>query len=373
MNTHTSIIDVDHKLDIIDHINQDHLDEILIIAINYFENVYIEYAIVSDIFEEGIQISFKLNNEKKIGFIPFEIDGHLEDRILYLAYVSFVNLGKEFSGTRKQFFEILESRRITKNIVRLTVASEMPLPEYYPGYTYGFALKIMKKKVSYNEIEREKKHWFKNFSDKIFVWLIKRLSRENREKLIYSTYKNVRLYTLRKSWKSDSAVLFCDRGEIDVYTHGESLGSLWVDRLCVGDVIFSRSKTPDNHPHLISGQAFMIVDEAGYSSLAGILEQWVNPIPPMIILVSANKEEQGYFVKESFPPGSLVYRVICHPSQQGDKALEILKTLGSIDVVWGALESSSAKQVRHYLRNERLINGKNNHIKAYWDLKSRKS
>jgi len=49
--------------------------------------------------------------------------------------------------------------------------------------------------------------------------------------------------------------------------------------------------------------------------------------------------------------------------------LSILTTVEKIEVVWGALESSAAKRVRHYLRNERQVTGKNNHAKAYWNLK----
>ncbi|MGB0844611.1 MAG: fumarylacetoacetate hydrolase family protein, partial [Alphaproteobacteria bacterium] len=41
--------------------------------------------------------------------------------------------------------------------------------------------------------------------------------------------------------------------------------------LKAGDVIMSRSESPDKHPHLKSGQALLIADETAYPALVGIL------------------------------------------------------------------------------------------------------
>lgn len=190
--------------------------------------------------------------------------------------------------------------------------------------------------------------------------------------MLYKTNKNVRLYTLRRSWKSSDTVSFYDRGEIDIYTHGETTGSQWAEQLSIGDVIMSRSETADKHPHLVNGQALMIADETAYPALAGILENWKGQAPPIVILVSAKATDQSYFSGDAFPENSSVHRVVCAENEQGEKVLTILKALEQIDVVWAALESSAAKAIRHYLRNERNVSGKNNHTKAYWNLKPRK-
>ncbi|SON48946.1 siderophore-interacting protein [Vibrio tapetis] len=374
MNSHTQISNVDHKIDIIDHVNQDHQEELLAIAKTHASNLEIKSAKVEDIFEEGvrIEVDFKMDPKKQMMFVPFEIEGSLEDKILYLAYAGIVKQGQDFSGSGKQFFEVLGKQNITENIIRLTVGSNMALPEYYPGYAYAFVLKGMKKKAIESTHKNDKKHWIKSISDHLFIWLMKNLSKKNREKMLYKTNKNVRLYTLRRSWKSSDTVSFYDRGEIDIYTHGETTGSQWAEQLSIGDVIMSRSETADKHPHLVNGQALMIADETAYPALAGILENWKGQAPPIVILVSAKATDQSYFSGDAFPENSSVHRVVCAENEQGEKVLTILKALEQIDVVWAALESSAAKAIRHYLRNERNVSGKNNHTKAYWNLKPRK-
>ena len=89
----------------------------------------------------------------------------------------------------------------------------------------------------------------------------------------------------------------------------------------------------------------------------------------MIILISAQEAEQSYFSEQSFPIGSEVHRVVCPENKQADEVLTLLKEVREIETVWAALESASAKKVRHYLRNERQIKRKKNHTKAYWVLK----
>lgn len=367
----SAIEDIDHKIDIMDHVNQDHPEELLAIARSHEPIQAIQSAIVADIYHEGmkIDITFAHDQVKKQAFIPFEIEGSLEDKILYLAYASIVKQGLDFSGTGKKFFEIINKRNITENIIRLTIKSDMPLPEYYPGYAYAFVLKGMKKRPTNVSNNTEKKHWGKRIFDRMFIFLMKHLSKTNREKLLYNTNKNVRLYTLRKSWKDNPTAKFINRGYIDIYTHNHTPGSQWAEQLSVGDVITSRSETTDKHLHLISGQALLIADETAYPALAGILEKWRNPIPPQIIVISSKIAEQYYFTEQELPQCATIHKIICDEGEQADAILPVLAEIENIEVVWAALESSAAKKVRHYLRNERQISGKNNHTKAYWNLK----
>ncbi|WP_432452575.1 SIP domain-containing protein [Agarivorans sp. QJM3NY_29] len=368
----TPIRDVDHKVDIIDHVNQDHPEELLAIAKSHVSDKQIVSARVKDIFQEGIQLDivFAVESAQHTILVPFEIEGSLEERILYLAYASIVKQGLDFSGNGKQFFEVLDKQWLTANIIRLTVKSDMPLPEYYPGYAYALVLKGMQKKRANSVQQSTQKHCLKRIADHLFIWLMKHLSTKNREKLLYKANKNVRLYTLRKSWKSSDSAPFPDRGQIDIYTHGNSAGSQWAERLSIGDVFMSRSQTQDQHPHLANGQALIIADETAYPAAAGIIEHWSNALPPVVIILSANKEQQNYFSEDSLPRGAQLHRVVCAEQEQATEVLRILRSLDNIDAVWAALESSSATKVRHYLRNQRHIKGKNNHTKAYWKLKS---
>ncbi|MDB4837197.1 SIP domain-containing protein [Marinomonas sp.] len=374
MNTYTPIQDVDQKIDIIDHVNQDHPEEVLAIArCHRTTGEDIQSAKVLDIFKEGVNIEIQLSTCVDQILVPFQIKGDLEDQILYLAYAAIVKEGRDFRGNGKHFFEVLDKQDITKSMVRITVKSATPLPEDYPGYAYAFLLKTMQASPQITSPESEKKSWQKQLFDRFFVWLMKHLSPNNREKLLQGANKDVRLYTLRKSWKHDVASEFCDRGYIDVFTHGETSGSEWVKSLAEGDVIMSRSESPDKHAHLEAGKALLIADETAYPALAGILEKWTNPLTPHVILISSEQDEKSYFEQDNIPLSEgQVHHLVCTPEQQSIEVLSIIKELGEIDVVWGACEAKAAKDIRHHLRNERKITGRNNHTKAYWNLKTKR-
>lgn len=87
----TTIKDQDRKLDIMDHVNQDHRKELLIIAQTYGKNNDIHDAVIADIYEEGILLNTQVPSSsiKQDLFIHFELKGDLEEQILYLAYNSF--------------------------------------------------------------------------------------------------------------------------------------------------------------------------------------------------------------------------------------------------------------------------------------------
>lgn len=374
MNALIPIQDQDKKIDIIDHVNQDHSEELLAIASLHHQGD-IARAKILDIFSQGVQLTLYFNDDTATTdvFAPFEIEGELEEKILYLAYAAIVKQGRDFSGTGKHFFQVIEKQKITNNITRLTVKSSAPLPEYYPGYAYAFLLKTIKNIPEKNVAKNNKKHWTKNIFDRAFIWLMKHLSSNSRQKLLHKANKDIRLYSLRKSWKNSDTSDFFDRGYIDIFTHNETSGSLWTAQLSTGDIIMSRSQNPDKHPHLAKGKALLIADETAYPALAGILENWSNPIAPHIIIISESADEQAYFDDCAFSHLIPLHRVICPPQNQAIEVLEIIKQLEKIDVAWAAFEADSAKKIRHYLRNERQITGKNNHTKAYWVLKPKKT
>ncbi len=372
MNSYTAIQDVDHKIDILDHVNQDHPKEVLAIVKSKYPNEEIISAKLFDIFEEGILVHTQTDSEDSTSemFIPFEIEGSLEDQILYLAYAASVKQGIEISRSNKHFFEVTDKQTITKNIIRLTVSSPTPLPEYYAGHAYAFLLKTLQNQPKNNTPKKHGKHWGTKVTEHLIVWLMKHISSKNRKRLLKGANKDVRPYTLRKAWKSTEESGFADLGYIDIYTHNDTLGSVWAKSVMVGDIIMSKSESKDNHQHLEEGQALLIADETAYPAMAGILEHWQNPLPPHVILISNKETEQAYAKSIKFPENTVVHPVICATENQAHEALSIIKQLENIDTVWGALEGDAAKTIRYYLRNERNIIGKKNHTRAYWKIKS---
>lgn len=370
MKTLTPIHDIDQKIDIMDHVNQDHLEELKVIAQANYE-VPVMQVRITDMFQEGMALAVRevLDGEEREEFIPFVIDGELEEQILYLAYAAAVKQGKDLSGAHKSFFEVIEKTQVTSNMTRLTVRSDVPLPEDYAGFAYAFILKTVQKRPEASPASKEKSY-FKKLSDRFFIWLMRHISSDKRQKLLMKANKDVRLYTLRKSWRDGAE--FINHGQVDIFTHGNTQGSQWAATLNVGDIIMSRSNHTDKHAHLNNGQALLIADETAFPALAGIIEHWHNELPPHMILLTAEASEQDYFDRSSFPEGSHVKRIICSPEQQGAKVIQYLSGVLKIESVWAALEAESAKSIRHYLRNERHLLGKQNHTKAYWSLKSKR-
>ncbi|WP_445116705.1 SIP domain-containing protein [Acinetobacter sp. WZC-1] len=370
MKHFTTIKDQDRKLDIMDHVNQDHHKELLIIAQTYGKNNAIHDAVIVDIYEEGILLHTQdpSSASKQDLFIQFELKGDLEEQILYLAYNSFAKQKIEFSNNAKQFFEVIAKSQVSPNMTRLTIKSQTPLPEYYAGYAYGFILKLLEKAPVVQTNTSNQSGTLKNLFDRGFLWVMKHLSTQKRQKLMKNMNKDVRLYTLRQAFASGSDEQGLYFGYVDVFTHGTSPGSQWVQQLNTGSLISSRTETDDKHDHLHEGQAVLIADETAFPALAGILDFWKNPIPPIIILLCADEVDFAYFDDYVFPEKANIKKITGIVNEQGQKTIELLRLLTQLDQVWGALENNAAKQIRHYFRNERKLAGKNNHIKGYWRL-----
>lgn len=366
MKHYTTIQDQDRKLDIMDHVNQDHSKELLIIAQTYGKNDQISNATIADIYEEGILLHIQdLTGEQPL-FVEFELKGDLEEQILYLAYNSFAKQKIEFSHNARQFFEVIQKEQVSKNMTRLTIKSQRALPRYYAGYAYGFILKALEKVPVLSQKTSNKSGRLKNAFDHGFLWLLKHLSSPKRQKLLESMNKDIRLYTLRQAFSLNQQTADLHYGYVDIFTHGRSPGSLWVEQLQAGSLISSRTETDDKHEHLLEGQTVLIADETAYPALAGILDFWLNPIHPIIILLCADEKDLEYFQTFTFPEHCMLRTVVGTLEQQVDETILILQACPQIDAVWGAMENKVAKTIRHYVRNDLNLQGKNNHIKGYW-------
>lgn len=389
MSNYTPVKDIDAKLDIIEHINQDHTEEVMAIVHYYYPNIEMTNAFIKDIYNEGMLVSVQSQAKTTEVYVEFELEGDIEEQILYLAYMVKVKQGKDLTGNKKQYFEVIGKEKLTQNMIRLTLQSQTPLPNNYAGYAYGMILKVLNKtpeQPTSDSPSSKPIKFAKKYGNQAFLWLLKKLSSKHRYQIVETMNKDIRLYTLRKAWKSKGAD-YINKGYMDIFTHDSSAGSLWTASLNIGDIIFSRNESDDKHEHLSTGQCVLIADETAYPALAGLLDCWNNPKLPHIIILSQTQSEQAYFLEDSdvleglvesnnlyniknmsnyLPKGAQVHRVVGHYSEQSSKVIKILQGFDSIDASWGALENSSAKAVRHYLRNERNLSGKQNRIKGYW-------
>jgi len=370
MTVHTPIADQDKKLDIIDHIHQDHADELRAMAQYYSAKENMESAEILDIYHEGVLVGIAVGGKAERMFIAFELTGDLEESILYLSYTAAVKQKKGLGAGKKNFFEVVGKQTITRNFTRLLIQSQTPLPEYYPEYAYGFQLKILKKASVKPASGRTRMQGvFQHLFAQGFLWFIKKISSQKRKHIIESINKDIRLYTLRQSIKASASADFLNQGMIDIFTHDDSPGSQWVAALMPGDTILSRTEVAYNHDYLMQGKAVLIADETAYPALVGILENWRGELAPDVIILGADSDAQKYFDPELLQKNAKTYCITCAAAAQAEQAIAVLDTLEIVDTVWGALEQDAAKKIRHYLRNQRGLVGKKNHLKGYWRLK----
>lgn len=108
--------DVDHKLDVIDHVNQDHTEELMAIARGYYLQGSVQSAKLSDIFEDGVELEIHRETDRipELLFVPFEIDGSLEDKILYLAFAAVVKQEGTSEARDDAFLKLLPNRTLQR-------------------------------------------------------------------------------------------------------------------------------------------------------------------------------------------------------------------------------------------------------------------
>lgn len=362
--TQTPIKENDIKLDLIDHLNQDHRQELLAIATFYSKNNLISDAIVEDIFEEGILIRGTIQQKSTSFYIPFHIKGDLEEKVLYLAYYALTKQGKYLQGSKKQFFEITAKSMPSKNMMRIEFSCMNTLPDYYAGHTYGMVLKTLSSIQHQSSVSS--KGLIQRLFDHFLMWLLRILNSQSRMKLIEKLNHDIRLYTLRKSTPLDKGY----HGVMDIFLHENSPGSTWIKNLKKGDIILSRTEVEDKHHHLHTGKNILIGDETAFPAIAGILELWNNPTPPTVLILLKDFQDKHYFDHVLSPPNTEWHYLVYEGTQQSDKVISYLSKVQQLDGVWGGLEKEEARKVRHYIRHQFLINGANNHIKGYWVHKS---
>lgn len=388
----TPIPDADKKTDLIEHINDGHVKELLIIAHAHGVDAENDIVVLKDVFEEGCLITYSKTASSASGaddtavssdtaarkaalskpftelFIPFNLEGDLEEKVLYLAYEAMVRQGKSISGQKKQYFEVLGSEKVSPNILRLKLKSHAELPENEPGYAWFFALTTLKKIPEKKQSESDKASKPMQLMNRVMLWWIRRLSPKKREKMMLSFSKGLRYYTLRKAEKDDPGLDYCNIALVDVFLHGDTPGSVWASQLKAGDIIHSKSDYKEQTNHLHEGQALLIADETSLPAAAAILDDWHNPLPPLLIVHTHSAEDQAYLPDSVLPSGTVIKRL----SGIENVAQAVINCLGDmpgIEKAWGAMEKKEATTVRHYIRKTYGLKGAQNRIKGYWRLK----
>lgn len=355
----TEIKDQEHKIDIIEHVNEDHIKELCEIVYAYSPYKKIISVKLKDLFEEGILLAVEVEKDVfETLYVPFTIKGELEEKVLYLAYKAMINNGKLLDNGKKQYFEVIGNKFITKNMLRLKVKSDVEIPNK-PGFAYLFTLKKIQKIRKEKDSSTKSNIFTKSFS-KFFLFIFKLLSSKQRSNLLRSMNKNNRYYTVRKAWKKDNDYY----AFIDIYIHGKTNGGEWAKSLQQGDIITSINEYREKSEHLTQGKALLIADETSLPAVGAILEQWTNPILPEVIVVINDKEEELYFNDIENKSYNVQYFV--NSENIYVTITEYIENLNGIQVIWGALEKDISKEFKKYFRNVLKIESKKSRFIGYW-------
>lgn len=375
---------------IIAHLNEEHLDEILgflgvftSLSLNELNNIDVQ---LTAIYSEGIEVQVQPKNQEQqptdsqdktlydqtffIGFAtPITEPDELQTQYILLKQRADKKLGKKSIKLTKQTFIVQDSYRVSKNMLRLTLgvpALSLPalsendpsntnptsIPMNEAGYAYLFDLEH--NVIASNHINSG----------------IKDSSHPARPHCYY---------TLRKAWQNSDGL----QAWVDVFVHGNTPGGNWATALQAGDTVITKREFPEKVEHLRDGQALLIVDETSMPTAARLLELWDNPKPPLIVCVTQDAADQSYFddikinhdVKGSIDGNFTVLPIVIGSIKSEQSLATLIDSKLSdyltehplqIDKVWGALEASTVKALRPMLRERFELSRAEVVVKVYW-------
>ena len=340
----TPFID-DDKRTIIDHINEEHDDELQAFAkylldLNDDEQKALKATHLLEIYQQGIELELKFTDKSNQRFLAFHQPiKQLDD--LNQAYVSLLQAsdakqGKKTIQLMEQQFILLDSYFVTENMFRLVLQAPHNAPLTHAGYAYLYNIDIPQR------------------SDK----------------------NHHRYYTLRKAFIQQDKIV----GWVDIFIHDSNAGGEWAKSLKKGDIITSKREFPERLEHLQQGQTLLIADETSLPTVAQLLEVWQNPLPPFVIVFAQDAAEHRYlemieknqiFNKTNVPKIFYLFAKddgINHTIDE--QVIQIIKVLQSqsikIDKVWGGLNADTIKSLRRKLLPLLGLTRENAMLKVYW-------
>ena len=420
---------------VVAHINEEHLDELLgflsaFTSLSTAESDLVD-AQITDIYAEGIAIQTcpkgvenqstdAQNNSlhNQTFFIAFaapisQLDD-LQAQYILLKQRADKKLGKKTIKLTKQVFDMKNSYRVSKNMLRLELSmpslnSDTPLnntaqlsnakgvtsstsvPTNEAGYAYLFDLEH---NAMANALITDSTDDNKSNGNKASDYKTNGSEKENLRPARPHCY-----YTLRKAWQADNGI----RAWVDVFLHGDTPGGNWAAALQAGETVVTKREFPEKVEHLRNGQAVLIVDETSMPTAARLLELWNNPTPPLVVCVTQDAGDQSYFDTVKMRSGidnigndnsntdsdtnndcdtesrkddhfTVLPIVTNQPNSGAELATLIDIKLGdyltdnplSIDKVWGALEANTAKALRPLLKDRLELSRTDVVVKVYW-------
>lgn len=368
-------LDVADKTLFIDHVNEEHQDE-LAMFINIFTKASIREDSVPSIVElysDGMLLALTSidNNQTDPENAPHPTEQYfvhftspvvdaasLQEQYITLLQRAATKLGKRTIKLRDQFFTVMDGYYASPNMYRLLVTAPDNTPLNQPGYAYLLDLNASFAASKLDSGERRDSNDSDNTDEFQGVY---------------------RYYSLRKAWQdADSSSI---HAWIDVYIHGDTSGGNWAKSLDTGMKIKSVREYPEKLEHLTDGQCLLICDETSLPTVANLLENWQNPLSPLVIAITNDSKDINYLhditlserlsKDERFRQDNLLHIINTPATALTEQIMTTLNsrlttTPNKIDKVWGALEAANIKSLRPQLKSVLGLSRQDMTIQVYW-------
>ena len=186
-----------------------------------------------------------------------------------------------------------------------------------------------------------------------------------------------RYYTLRKAILDPKTGQ--NRAWIDIFLHGEALGSQWLTAVNSQKTVKTMREVPEKVAHLNQGQALLIADETSIPTVARLLELWQNPVPPLIIYITQQKSDQEYLkhreVNDLIDDKLEILPLVIGNMDQGQPLAQLIDSTVEdylaqhpvvIEKVWGAIEVNTSKALKALLKQRLKLDRTDMIVKGYW-------
>lgn len=329
------------KLETIEHVNEDHRYEMMLVVKAFTQLGEVVDAELQDVFEEGVTMNaFPTEHAEPIPvFVPFTVEGETHVKVRTLAGDAMNKLQIRSDRNRQRYFEVINIRHHTANMLRLTLRCEDQLPAPQGGYVCSFLLS------HFDSLADAQQAFPRGLTDDAVS----------------------RAYTYRRINTQDNTI------DVDIFMHGEegeSPANTWAKSLKPGHFVRTIGERPERFEHVHAGKALICADETSLPAIAGLLGFWGNPEPPIVVVEVGHQAEFAYLDDCEKPTGTeVIFRVRNHTAEvtQGEAINAYLEQYKPpVEVAWGALGSKGARHVRNFIREQYQLTSKQVRVSAYW-------
>lgn len=381
----------EHKHRIIEHMNEEHFEDLMgfIKAFSLLSNVCSKHHDIKllDIYSEGFSLQVseltpsstqsKLHSDTYFMRFPTTLSDieDLQYQYILLKQQADKKLHKKSIKLTEQLFHVEQGFAVTENMYRLVLTlpqdnavSSQSLPVTEPGYAYLFDIEHNYPfstdngdgNVSSNSDDSDNSH-----------------GNDQSGSTTINSKRLHRYYTLRKAILDPKTGQ--NRAWIDVFLHGETLGSQWLAAVNSQKTVKTMREVPEKVAHLNQGQALLIADETSIPTVARLLELWQNPIPPLVIYITQQASDQDYLnhreVNELIDDKLKILPVVIGDMDQGQPLAQLIDSTVEdylaqhpvvIEKVWGAIEVNTSKALKALLKQRLKLNRTDMIVKGYW-------